>query len=706
MARDEGPGSVHPLRVLLDPKSVAIIGASDDPGRIGGRPLRYMLDAGFAGPIYPVNPRREQVQGLKAYPSIDDVPGSVDCAVIAVPMNAVVDAVDRCGAKGVKAAVIFSAGFAEMGEEGAAEQLRLADVAARRGIRVLGPNCLGTFNAETGFIATFSSSVEKLAPRPGPIAIASQSGAYGSHLFSIARLRGIDTRYWITTGNESDIQLPECIDYLVEDPGVRVICAYAEGVRDGPALRAALAKARDKGKPIVFMKVGRSEIGAEAVGSHTAALAGADAIYDALFRQYGVFRASTTDEMLDIAYVARDGRFPAGDKIGLLTISGGVGVQMADAASDLGLDVSEMPEPAQQKIRDALPFAVARNPVDVTGQALNQMEIVPSSLLVMLEEGGYDAVIAFVTMVAGSRYFADTLIDTLGAFRKDWPDRLIVLSIIVGEDLAGVYEDAGYPIFEDPTRAVVAAGAAMRFGQTFARQVLPPPSGADMPDVPDVAVAEHEAMRILAEAGLPVSRQTLVNAPEEAVAAAEALGGSVVMKVASPDIAHKTEIGGVIVGVSGEEAVRDAYETLVDRARHERPSARLDGILVAEMISGGVEAVIGVTDDPVFGPVVMVGLGGILVEVLEDVSFRLAPFGLDEAHAMIREIKGYKVLEGVRGAPPADIDALAQALVTLSAFAAKNAGRLETVDVNPFIVKPKGEGAVALDALILPKTTS
>ena len=303
----------RPLQALLDPKSIAIIGASDDPARIGGRPIKYMLEAGFAGPIYPINPKRETVQGLKCYPSIADTPTAPDCAIIAVPAPIVVETIEACAAKGVGAAVIFSSGFAEMGEEGAAMQARLTEISHETGIRLLGPNCLGTFNAHSGWFATFSSSLELGFPEPGPVAIVSQSGAYGSHAFAVARARGVHTSYVVTTGNECDVEVSECIAYMAELPGVKVIIAYAEGVRDGEGLRDALAIARRNKKPVIFMKVGRTEIGAKAAASHTASLAGSDAIYDALFKQYGVYRVGSTDEMLDVAYACQQGLFPDGN---------------------------------------------------------------------------------------------------------------------------------------------------------------------------------------------------------------------------------------------------------------------------------------------------------------------------------------------------------------------------------------------------------
>jgi len=695
---------VETLRALVDPRSIAVIGASDDPTRIGGRPVAYMLRSGFKGPIWPVNPKRETIQGLKAYASVDALPEAPDAVIVAVPAAAVPETLEACAAKGAKAAVVFSSGFAEMGEEGRLAQDRIRAIARAGGIRVLGPNCLGVFNAHSGWIATFSTSVERQQPRPGPVAVASQSGAYGSHAFALLRARGVETGILITTGNEADVDLADAIGYLVRDATTRVIVAYAEGIRDGEALRTALAEAAAARKPVIFMKVGRSQVGAAAAASHTAALAGSDRVYDGLFAQYGVMRVDSTDQLLDAAQVASRGLFPNGDRLGIVTISGGVGVQMADAAEDYGLSVPEMPADAQRELKALLPYAAVRNPVDITAQAFNDLSLVGTNLRMMLELGGYDVVVAFFTVVAGSRTIAEPLIEILTEARARFPDRVMILSLVASPDLVRKYEDAGYPVYEDPTRAVAASAALTRFGRFFARpaEPAPPTVPAGVPSVPARLLAEHEATDLLAAWGVPFVTRRLVRGGDEAAAAAEAIGGRVVLKIASADIQHKTEIGGVIVGVAGADAVRAAYATLVDRVASAAPDARVDGVIVAAMAPDGVEAVIGVQRDPTFGPVVMVGLGGVLIEVLEDVAFRLAPFGVAEARRMIAGLKGAKVFAGVRGAPPADVEALAELLARVSVFATAEAERIDSVDLNPVRVLPEGQGVVALDALIVP----
>ncbi|SMH31169.1 acetate--CoA ligase family protein [Mesorhizobium australicum] len=690
------------LDALFRPRSVAILGASDDATRISGRPVRYLIEGDFKGSIFPVNPNRETVQGLKAYKSLADVPETPDVALLAVPAALTEQAVRECVEKGVKGAVIFSAGYAESGEDGLAIQARIADIARAGGLRLLGPNCLGIFNPQIGFYGTFTQSLDKEMPFPGPLGIISQSGAYGSHIAYLARKRGIGINYWITTGNEADVDVAESLEWMATQPDIKVIMAYVEGVRDGARFRRALGLARENGKPIVMMKVGRSEIGARAASSHTASLAGSNAIYDALFRQYGVHRATTTEEQIDVAYACARGIFPKGDKLGVVTLSGGAGVLISDAAERNGLDVAPMPEAAQKILKDLLPFATVVNPVDTTAQALNDMNLLAKNIEVILEQGGYDALIGFFTTVPNTRTLSKPLRDAIAKGCANFPDRLIALQMIADPEVVKDYEQAGFLVFEDSDRAVAALAALTRFGRSLSR-----PSGeahiAPAAPIGKSALSERAAKDLLGKAGITFLDERLATDAASAGAAANAIGYPVVLKIVSPDVEHKTEIGGVLVGVADRKAVEAGYATLIERAAKHRPDARIEGVLVAPMAKKGVEVIVGVSRDPVFGPAVMFGLGGVHVEVLKDVTFRLAPFGRDEAMRMIDEIRGRALLSGVRGAPASDVDALADLLVRISEFAAAHADDIETVDLNPVIAWPKGEGAVALDALVVPR---
>lgn len=383
---------------LLSPKSIAIVGASNDPTRIGGRPLSHMIQQKFDGAVYAVNPKRDEVQGLPAYPSLAGVPAPVDFVLIAVPAKLVAEQVRIAATKGAKTAMVFSSGFAEVGGEGIALQAELEAVARETGVRVLGPNCLGSFNAERRFYPTFTSTIDRATPVPGGIAIASQSGAYGSHIYMASHVRGLGIGYWITTGNEADVSVAEVIKLLAEHDDVHTILAYSESIKDGAMLVEALETARANRKPVVFMKVGRSKIGAAAASSHTASLAGEDAVYDAVLAQHGAWRVRSTEEMLDIANAARPRIYPTGRKLGLVTISGGAGVLMADSAEDEGLDVAPMPDDAQAELKAILPFAAPRNPVDVTAHFFNDLSLIPRFTRTMLDRGGYDGLIGFSTL--------------------------------------------------------------------------------------------------------------------------------------------------------------------------------------------------------------------------------------------------------------------------------------------------------------------
>ena len=736
------------LDALLRPASVAVIGASNDPTRIGGRPVRYLRAAGYAGRVYPVNPRHKDVQGLAAFPHISDVPEAVDLAIVAVPAPSVVETVEACAARGVQVAVIYSAGFAEMGAEGRRLQRRLSEIAAETGLRVVGPNCLGVYNSELGFFATFSTTLEDGFPAPGGVALVSQSGAYGSHLSLLARKRNIDVRYWVTTGNEADVSVPEVLGWLAEQDDVSVIMAHAEGITDRDALVRALGTARARCKPVVFQKVGVTGVGAQAARSHTASLAGADPVYEAAFRQFGAYRARDTDEMLDIAYAASFGVFPESPRVALVSISGGVGVQMADAAVGFGLDVAPLSESAQQRLKAALPYASPRNPVDITAQAFNRIELIGDNLGIVFEEEQHDAVVAFFTYVAAADGMIEPIRDAIHAARERRPGCALVLSIVAPPDVVRQYEAVGCPVFEDPTRAVRAVAALHRFSGIFAKDAdgdSDPPtigtrtdrtrdvSSAGVPSVdvpasgvpmsaphtdttavapvvepcranlPDGPLSEREAKRLLAVAGVPVGAEELARTADEAARIAAAFDGPVAVKLCAPGVLHKTELGGVVLDVSNETEARRAYETITARARAADPAVRIEGVLIAPMITGGVETILGVRHDPTFGPVVMFGLGGTLVEVIEDVSFRVAPFSKDEARRMIAETRAGKVLHGTRGRGPYDVAALAAALSALSVFAAEHGDRIETAEVNPFVVFPEGRGAVALDAVIVPR---
>ncbi|WP_447922030.1 acetate--CoA ligase family protein [Achromobacter aegrifaciens] len=702
------------LSRLFDPQGIAIVGASATPGKIGAMPVTLLRQHGYEGRIIPVNPRADHIAGLPAIPALDALDEDVDLAILAVPAAHAAQALERARPGQVGAAVVFTSGYSETGAEGAAQQERLCAIARERGIRLLGPNCLGFMNVRRNVYATFSPAPANGVVAPGGIGMVSQSGAFGAYAYSMARERGLGLSHWISTGNEADIDVADCIEWLARDADTRVIMAYMEGCRDGAKLRRALAAARAADKPVVVTKIGRTQAGAQAAASHTAALAGDDAVYDALFRQYGALRARTIEEFFNLGYALDTWkRPPQGRRLGIFTISGGVGALMADEAADTGLALPEPAAAAQARLLERVPFASGRNPVDVTGQAVSEPGLLLATADDMLADGRYDALAVFLAAAGSSEALWPTFETFARQMQARHPRVPLAISALFPPARRRELERLGCLVFPDPSAAIRTIGAVAGLAANpvlDTTEEIPSATSASAPPLRD-AYNEVQAMELLRQAGLPASSCTLAADADAAVRAVAGMavtghGASgdnvpVVLKVVSPDIVHKSDVGGVKLNIRGEDALRHAYADIMASVRQHRPDARIDGVLVAPMAPKGVECIAGVHCDPVFGPVVMFGLGGVFVEVLKDVSFRLAPFGRDEALAMIREIKGYALLQGARGAPPCDIVALADALAALSRFAHARRADFSSVEINPLLALPEGQGAVALDAVVI-----
>lgn len=692
-------GRFASLTPLLQPRSVAVVGASADATRIGGRPVSYMLRGEFQGRVMPVNPKRSEIQGLPAYASIDDLPEAPDASVVAVPAAQVVDTVDALGRRGGRSAIIFSSGFSEVGAQGEALQQQLLATARRHGMRLLGPNTAGAFNSTIGFFGSFMSGLERGFPLPGRIGIASQSGAYGAHLLGLARARGLGTPICAATGNECDVTLGEAIGWMVENPDIDVVMAYAEAVRDVDSFIAALEAAHAARKPVILQKVGRSALGQKAAMSHTAALAGDDRVFDAMLADYAVIRVESSAELLDVAYTATRRIYPANNSLGMLTISGGAGIIVSDLAEQLDVPMPPMPEPAQADLKASVPFCSPINPVDCTAQVLNDLTLAGTFGERMVSDGGYASVLAFFSQAGTVPSVAPKLCAELKKVKDAHPDRLFVMSLIGEPEQNRPYEEAGFVLMEDPTDAVKVIKAMGQLGDAFARP-LPRREAVSPVTLPEVTPGEAEAKQLLAAHGIPAVPEKVLGSAEEAAAYAEQIGFPVVMKIASADIVHKSEIGGVLLNVADADSVREGFQTLLGNAERHVPDAKLDGVLVARQIVGGVECFMGIQRDPQFGPVAVFGLGGIFVEVLKDVAFRRCPFDREEARDLILSIKGAPLLQGARGRAPVDLDALSQVLANLSRFAVGAGERLDSIDINPVFAMPEGQGAFAADAVI------
>ncbi len=697
------------LAALLEPRSVAILGASSDATKIGGRPLKFLRTHGFDGPIYPVNPRATEVQGLPAYASLNDLPAPVDHAIIALPAHAALPAVRSCAERGVRAVTVFSSGFAEVGEAGRAAQAELGAIARDSGMRILGPNCMGFMNLRTGFLGTFAFMVDLGLPPLGRVALVSQSGAFGGQALVMAREQGLPLGAWVTTGNECDVELADCIAHFAQDPQTDVIMGYMEGCKTPGRLIEALALAQDAGKPVIMVKAGRSDVGRAAVQSHTGALAGDDRVFDALFKEYGVHRAHSVEDFFDVARACATGLLPREGRVGVFTVSGGIGVLTADAAEQHGLSLTPLPTPAQARLQALLPHASVRNPVDGTAQIWADMQVFETFLRTLLAEGDHECVLLFLTAMPHAPHLQQPLTEILTRLRHEFPQVLMVLSMLAPPALAQQMQAAGYLLFEDTTRAMRAVAALRSLAQARLRPpARPAPPRPPWPDAGALAEArtEHAVKQGLARCGIPVPDEQVVRSELEAIDAARRLGCPIALKVLSPDIVHKTEVGGVALGLADEHAVSAAWRQMMARVQRDAPQARIEGALVTPMAGPGLDFIVGTQQDPIFGPVVMAGLGGVFVELFNDVALRLAPVSHEQAHGMLRELRAHALLQGHRGAPAADADALADAIVRLSQLAADQAAAIESIEINPLRVFSAGQGALALDAVVLPRAAT
>ncbi len=690
------------LGKFFEPRSIAIIGASSKPERIGGRPVAYLIREWLPRDprrrLYPVNPGRTIVQGQKSYRSVASIGVPVDLAIIAVPSPNVIAAVRDCVAARCYTAIVCSAGFAETGDDGRALQLEIAMIAAETGMRVLGPNCLGLFNLHNGVFATFAEAGFFGDHPIGNIAVASQSGATMSQLLMLARGRGIGLGKLISTGNECDVDVAECIEYFASDPQTNVILAYLEGCPNGARLVSALEAARRARKPVIVIKVGRSAVGRVAAQSHTGALAGEDRIFNAIFEQYGAHRAESFDDALDVAYVCSLAGPATGKRIGLVTISGGTGALMADIATSAGLEVTPLPGNAASELAALLPFATPANPLDTTAHALNDLTLPPKFARAMLG-AGYDALIFFLAYMGQSPRIFGPLVDALSEVRAEFPNTPFVFCSLFTAPSAKIAAAKGFLLFEDPSRAVkaIAAWACIharysRAPATWGRVVHPP-----VP-VPDKALNEHETKDLLASVAIARPREHLAGSLNDAVEAACAIGFPVVMKMVSRAIQHKSEIGGVALDVRDIDAARRTYQMLIERARLPAASIQLDGVLVSKQMTDGIEMVLGSIEDPNFGTMVMLGMGGVLVETFNDVAFRRPPITPGDADAMINAVRGSRLLGAVRGRPAVDRAALVLAIVEFSELVTAYGGKA-SLEINPLLVRYGDKGVVALDAV-------
>jgi acetate---CoA ligase (ADP-forming) len=704
------------LKKLFEPRSVALIGVSNEQNKLSGRPFRFFREYGYAGNVYPVNPKYQEIAEVPCFAKLSDIPGEVDLAVITLPARAVPEALAECGAKGVKAAAIISSGFAEVGGEGVQLQQELTEVASNYGIAVCGPNCSGFVYFPERVTATFSVGIDSGFPEAGPAAFVSQSGALSSYILGAARERGLAFRYWITTGNECVLSFTDYLQYVLEDPEVRLVLGYLEDARDGEAFQAAARRALALDKPLIIMKTGRSEAGAKASVSHTGSLAGADEVYRAVFSKNGVLRADTLDELFDLAILAQAPRRPRGRRVQVVSISGAAGILMADVGSELSLEFSDLSPAVKDKLKKIMPvFASIANPMDVTAEAVARPGLLTQAAEVILTDPNVDNLVMFFGIVPG----AHEKLATGMAHVAQSTDKLVMMTWfpLPRPDIWMNLALAGVPVFSEPARGIRALGKMAQYVEARDRNLMqdipsiasPPGLEATVEDILDraknqgrKALSEVEAKSLLKALGLAVPRGGLARSAKEARSIFSSIGGAVAMKASSPDLLHKTEAGVIRLGVESPEEVEHAFEETVAKAKRWDPRARLDGVLVEEMIGGDArEVIVSAHQDLRFGPVVTFGLGGVFVEAIQDVSLWPAPLTLDEAREMIRKIRGYRILTAFRGRPAADLEALARVLCQVGQFACKWQEQIAELEINPLFVLPEGSGTIVGDALAI-----
>jgi acyl-CoA synthetase (NDP forming) len=701
----------HPLDSLFAPDSIALIGASRDLEKIPGRLLSMLRKNEFPGHIYPINPNYGDIDGLKCYPAIADVGQPIDLAIVIIPARAVLGALEQCAAAGVRNAVIISSGFAEEGGDSAAMQDAIVALAKNTGMRISGPNAEGFYSQVQRVAATFSPTVD-VKPGAPPLAatirrigIVAQSGGIGFAIYHRAKALGIALSYVISAGNESDLGAGEFFEFMVQDASTDVILLFIEGIRDVDKFLAAAKRAAEIGKPVIVTKVGRSGAGERAAASHTASMAGWSTAYDAVFAKYGFIVSNDLDEAVTIAAVLTTNPMPKGDRVAVLTVSGGAGIWGADTVAMQGLQVPELSRSIQTEIRKLLPsYGAAGNPIDVTAQGVHSGGLQRSiDLLDVSDE--VDAILVVLSLSSDTRmpFKQAELKPVLSAQNKP----IVFYSYTLPSHFARTeFAASGAVVLSGLTYV----GVAMRQMVQRAKFRLAPPAEAAASPPRDISahlksatLSEFDSKSLLRDAGLALPDEVLVSNRGELDAAIARAGFPLVMKIQSRDIPHKSEVGGVRVNIASKGEAFAAYQALLESAGRHRPDAAIQGVLVGPMAKKGVEIIVGTLLDATFGPMIMVGLGGITTELFKDVIYRPAPVSAAEAAAMLAELKAAPLLHGFRGAAKTDIPALSQLIAQISMLAAQFVNEISEIEINPVLVHPQGHGATIVDALVVRK---
>jgi acetate---CoA ligase (ADP-forming) len=702
----------HPLDSFFAPGSIALIGASRDHEKIPGRLLAFLRKNEFPGQIYPVNPNYDDIDGLKCLKSIGEIGQPIDLAIIIIPARVVIGALEECAAAGVKNCVIISSGFAEEGGDSAAMQDRIVAIAKRTGMRISGPNAEGFMSEVQKVAATFSPTVD-VKPGHVPvvatrkrIAVVAQSGGIGFAIKHRAKALGVAISYCVSAGNEADLGAGEFLDFMVQDSSTDVILLFIEGIRDVDKFVAAARRAAEVGKPVIVTKVGRSGAGQRAAASHTASMAGWSAAYDAVFAKYGFIVSNDMDEAVTIAAVLASNPLPKGDRVAVLTVSGGAGIWGADTVSMQGLKVPALSEGIQSEIKKWMPsYGAAGNPVDVTAQGVSSGGL-QKSIELFDASDEVDATLVIMSFSSETRmpFKEAELKPVISAQNKP----VVFYSYTLPSDFARrELAKSGVVILSGLTHV----GVAMRRLHDYSRFKLPP--AADVAALPardlsahlkSQTLSESDSKSLLRGAGIALPDEVLVTERDGLDKAIAKAGFPLVMKIQSRDIPHKSEVGGVRVNITTKGEAFSTYQLLLDNARKHRPNADIQGVLVGPMAKKGVEIIVGTMTDATFGPMIMVGLGGITTELFRDVIYRPAPVSATEASAMLAELKAAPLLSGFRGAAKTDIPALSKLISQISVLAAQARGEIAEIELNPVLVHPEGQGVTIVDALVVRKS--
>lgn len=700
----------HPLDSFFNPSSIAIVGASRDATKIPGLLLAFLRKNAFPGAIYPVNPNYEDIDGLKCHPTINSIGQPIDLAIVIIPARAVLGALEECAKVGAKHAIIISSGFAEEGGDSIAMQDAIAALAKRTGMRISGPNAEGYYNEIARVAATFSPTVDIKPDQPRllvtkkRIGIVAQSGGIGFAIYNRAKALGIALSTVISTGNESDLGAGEFLDYMVQDKATDVILLFIEGIRDVDKFLVAARKAAEAGKPVIVTKVGRSGAGERAAASHTASMAGWTAAYDAVFAKYGFIVSNDLDEAVAIAAVLTTSPLPKGDRVAVVTVSGGAGIWGADAVSAQGLQVPELPADMQTAIRALIPsYGSARNPIDITAQAVHSGGLQKTiDLLDASDE--IDAILVVISLSSETRmpFKTPELKPVISAQHKP----IVFWSYTLPSNFARTgLAESGVVVLSGLTHASVALRQLTRHARfKLAPEVAAHAVAGDLTaHLTSPTLSEHDSKSLLRAANIALPQEILVAEKSALDAAVAKTGFPLVMKIQSRDIPHKSEVGGVKVNIGTADEAAAAYDVLLGNARQHRPQAALQGVLVSPMAKKGVEIIIGTLSDQTFGPMIMVGLGGITTELFKDVIYRPAPVSVQEAADMLGELKGAPLLNGFRGAVKADVKGASELIAQISQLAAQMKDQLAEIELNPVLVHPAGEGVTIVDALVVRK---